>query len=45
MQLFAVDRLGEIAGCAECNAAAVLIHDRDHDDRDLGKFRVLPQSG
>src|SRR5262249_28267149 len=45
MQPLAVDRLGEIAGRAKCDAAPVLIHDRDHDHRDLGELRVLPQSG
>jgi hypothetical protein len=45
MQPFAVDRLGEIAGCAKGDAPAVLIQDRDHDDRDLGELRVLPESG
>jgi hypothetical protein len=44
MQPFAVDRLGEIAGCAKGNAPAVLIHDRDHDDRNVGQLGVLPQS-
>src|SRR5262249_37388384 len=45
MQPFAVDWLGEIPGRAESDTAAVLIHDRDHDDRNVGKLRVLPQSG
>jgi hypothetical protein len=45
VQPLAIDRLGEITRCAECDAAAVLIHDRDHDNRDLGELRVLPQSG
>src|SRR5262245_3947246 len=45
MQPFAVDWLGEIARRAEGNAAAVLIHDRDHDDRNVGELSVLPQSG
>jgi methylthioribose-1-phosphate isomerase len=45
MQPFAVDRLGEIAGRAKRDAPAVLIHDRDHDDRNLGELRILPQSG
>jgi len=41
----AVDRLGEISGCAERNAAGVLIHDRDHNDRNVGQLWVLPQRG
>ncbi len=45
MQPLAVDRLGEIAGRTERDTAAVLIHDRHHDDRNLGKLSVLPQRG
>ena len=45
MQLLAVDRLGEIARRAERHAAAVLIQDRHHDDRNLGELGVLPQRG
>ena len=45
MQPFAVDRLGKIASGAEGDTAAVLIHDRDHDDRNVGQLNVLPQSG
>ena len=39
----AVDRLGEVAGRAERCAAALLIQDRHHDDRNLGQFGILPQ--
>ena len=43
MKPLAVDRLGEIPGGAKRNAAAVLIHDRHHDDRNVGELGVLPQ--
>ena len=42
-QPLAVDRLGEIPSCAEGNAAVLLIHDCDHNDRNLGELKVLPQ--
>jgi hypothetical protein len=41
----AVDRLAQIAGRAKRNAASVLIDDCDHDDRDVGELRILPQRG
>jgi hypothetical protein len=45
MEPLAVDGLGEIARRTERNPAAVLIEDRDHDDRNLGELGILPQRG
>src|SRR6266481_5266546 len=38
MQPFAVDRLGEIAGHAQGNTAAVLIDNRHHNHRNVGQI-------
>src|SRR5262249_52470209 len=42
-QPFAADWLGEIARRAKGDAAAVLIHDRDHEVRQLGALVVVPK--
>ena len=44
-QALAVDRLGQIPGGAQRDAAALLIDNRDDDDGDVGECRIALQCG